>query len=566
MYILGINSAYHESSAALIKDGILIAAAEEERFNRIKHGKEARVDNPHVLPIEAIEFCLSEAGIKFCDIDHIGYSFNPVKRLEQNIGVDEKFDPGGWGSKEGERLFYSLLMGIPHKLESLYNIDLSERFHWIDHHLCHVCSAYFVSPFEDAALLSIDGIGEYETVWFGKANDTRVRRLASHTYPNSVGLLWEKISKHLGFGEYGVWKVMGMHSYGNSDVYYDCFRQIVDYDDNGKLFIDNKITAFRSSESSAFEEIFGKPRSPDEPLENRHMNIAASLQKITTEILLSSARYLKTVSKSNNLCMAGGVALNCVSNGALNESGIFKNIFIQPAAHDAGTSIGAAFYIWNVLMKREERFVMEHAYWGPKFDDDSIRKTLEFNDLKYERVENIAERVAKLISDGNIVAWFQGRMEFGPRALGNRSILADPRRKELIDVINEKVKHREYFRPFAPSVLEDKYERWFKAGGDFAPTVFMLNCALVREDKRHLVPAITHVDGSSRPQIVAEKTNPLYYRMISLFESITGVPLVLNTSLNDCEPIIRCPEDAVRTCIKTKLDYLAIGEFIVEIK
>ena len=565
IYILGINSAYHESSAAIIKDGILIAAAEEERFNRIKHGKSAKVDNPHMLPIEAIEYCLREAEINFEDVDHIGFSFSPIKRLESNISVEEIVEPGSWGTNEGERLFYSLITEIPQKLQSLYKVDLKDRFYWIDHHVCHACSAFFVSPFNDAAVLSVDGIGEIDTVWFGEGHDKQLKSFGVSKYPDSLGFLWERISKHLGFGEYGVWKVMGMHSYGNEGAYYKCFREFVDYDDDGLLRINNHVTRFRSDHSLPIEELLGVPRRASEPLDQHHMDIAASLQKITNEVMLSYAAYLKSLTSYDNLCMAGGVALNCVANGILSMSGPFKNIYIQPSANDAGTALGAAYYIWNVLLGRDRRFVMEHAYWGPEYDRERVRRTLDFNGLKYRRLDNVAEKAAQLIADGNIIAWFQGRMEFGPRALGNRSILADPRKKELVNVINAKVKHREYFRPFAPSILKERFCEWFDGNEDAHGNVFMLNTFKVRADKRERVPAVTHIDGSSRPQIVSCQTNQKYYDLIRHFEEITGVPMVLNTSFNDNEPIICCPEDAVQTCVKTRLDYLIIDDFLVSL-
>jgi len=483
MIILGINSAYHESSAALIRDGALIAAVEEERFTRVKHGKRARVDNAHLLPIESIEYCLAEAGIKFHDIDYIGFSFNPEKRLKNNVGADPYYEPGSWGSTEGERLFYSLLRSIPEKLEALYETSLGDRFHWIDHHVCHACSAYYVSPFSDAAVLSVDGIGEYETAWLGKATGNKLSHITSQVYPDSLGFLWERISTHLGFDEYGVWKVMGMHSFGDPKHYYEYLRTIVKVDEDGFVHIDNHATQFRKQMAPALDKILGPSRKPSDPIEQRHMDIAAALQQITNETILAYAHYLKRATGSDNICMAGGVALNCVANGKLQQSKIFKNIFIQPSAHDAGTAIGAAYYIWHVVLDKKERHVMEHAFWGPQFNDTHVMKVLEFNKLSYEYVEDIADRAAQLIADGNIVAWFQGRMEFGPRALGNRSILADPRKKFLVDIINAKVKHREYFRPFAPSVLQERYHEWFEGDSRSIPAQHMLYAVGVNDEK-----------------------------------------------------------------------------------
>lgn len=564
VYILGINSAYHESAAALLCDGILIAAAEEERFNRQKHAKHAKVHNPNVLPLESIKYCLKEAGICFSDVDHIGYSFKPEKRYDYNLSLSEKVDANSWGTPEGEKLFYERLRQVPLDLGECFGDNIADKFHYIDHHLCHAASSFFVSPFNEAAILSIDGIGETSTTWYGHGSNNKLTRIKEFYYPHSLGLTWTKFSEYLGFGEYGAWKVMGMCAYGRPDKYSDKIKSIIKYAD-GELTVNPDAMQYRLSRFDGLENIFGPRRKNREKIEPRHMDIAASLQAVTNEIVFDMARDLKLATKSDNLCMAGGVALNCIANAKIFESKLFKSIFIQPAPHDAGTALGAAFYIWNHMLGNERKFTMEHSFWGPSYNKEFIKDILVRRGLDFIERSDICEHTAGLIADGNIVAWFQDRMEFGPRALGNRSILADPRRHELVEIINEKIKHREYFRPFAPSVLEEMANDWFEIPGDSLANEFMLFRYKIKDDKLGEVPAITHADGSSRPQLVNRSRNPLYHKIISEFYKLTNVPMLLNTSFNDREPIICTPEDAINTCIKSKLNYLVIANYIINL-
>jgi carbamoyltransferase len=560
-YILGINSAYHESSACLIKDGKIVAVAEEERFNRKKHAKPARIDNPDELPINAINFCLEKAGITLKDVAYIANSFSPAKRL-RNIDFNEPVVEGSWGSISGEGLFYQRLRQIPSRLSRFYGVDVSRKFHWVDHHTSHAGSAYFVSPFNEAAVLVVDGIGEIEstTLYSGKRN--KLTRIKSINYPHSLGFLWEKLSKFLGFTEYDGCKVMGLASYGNPRRYYKQLRGFVKI--NEKDFnIDHSVVRFRVNDYSRLEKFLGKKREPNEEIEERHADIAAALQKITEEILLNLINYLHKLTGLKNLCLAGGVALNCVANSVLKEKSYFENIYIQPVAHDAGTAIGAAYFIWNQQLGNPPSFVMNHVYFGPEYSNKEIKKILEQNNLKFKKQEEIEKSAAKLLSEGNIIGWFQGRMEVGPRALGNRTLLADPRNPKMRDILNMKVKHREYFRPFAPSVLIEKTEDWFRIPKKSLSSDFMLFAYDVYEDKRKVIPAVTHVDGTSRIQTVRKETNPRYYKLIKEFEKLTGVPIVLNTSFNDREPIVCSPQDAVNTFLKTRIDYLAIGNFLV---
>ena len=560
-YILGINAAYHESSACLIHNGEIILALEEERLNRIKHTKPARVDNADELPIGAIELCLETAGITWQEIDRIGYSFDPIKRLK-NKDYSEPVLPGDWGSTEGEQLFYEKLQQVPQKLSQLAREDITAKFEWLDHHLCHAGSAYFVSPYDDAAVLVVDGIGEFESTTFYHGKGNRLNKLKTIDYPNSLGFLWEKFAEFLGFSEYDACKVMGLASYGNFKYYDREFRQLLTLE-SGSFQLDPKILQFRVHDFSELEKLFGPQREPGGPLEERHMDIAATLQKVTEEVLLELANDLHHRTGSPNLCLAGGVALNCVANRVLQEKTPFQNIYIQPAANDAGTAIGAAYAIWHQMLGQPRNYVMERPYLGPEYSDEKIQTVLDAHHLNYRRCDNIEATAAKLVAQGNIVGWFQDRMEMGPRALGSRTLLADPRNPNMRDILNHKVKHREHFRPFAPSVLADKAQAWFCIEDSQMPSDFMLFAYEVRESQQDLIPAVIHVDGTSRVQTVRSQSHPKYYRLIQEFEKLTGVPIVLNTSFNDSEPIVCSPEDAVNTFGKTRIDYLAIGNFLV---
>ncbi|ELS02603.1 putative carbamoyl transferase, NodU family [Xenococcus sp. PCC 7305] len=561
-YILGINSAYHESSACLINNGQVVIAVEEERLNRIKHAKPAKVDNPHILPFKSIQLCLDKAGIGFQDIDQIGYSFNPERRL-LNRDLQQPCIDGDWGSKSGEELFYQKLQEIIQILSDFAGEDLSRKLKWLDHHLCHAASAYFVSPYEDAAVLVIDGIGEFEstTMYQGKGN--KLSELNSIKYPNSLGFLWEKMAEFLGFSEYDACKIMGLASYGHYSYYYNTFKQFIQTGP-GSFSIDNDVLQFRLNEFTGLERLFGAKRAADQELAERHTDIAAALQKITEEIVLELGADLYRRTKSKNLCLAGGVALNCVCNGVLQEHSPYENIYIQPAAHDAGTAIGAAYILWNQVLDNPKTYVMDNPYLGPEYTDDEIRDVLDSQNLKYSYHENIEEVAAGLIAKGYIIGWFQGKAEIGPRALGNRSLLADPRHPYMKDIINMKVKKREGFRPFAPSVLAEKADEWFRIPNRQNPSNFMLIAYDVLKHQQELIPAVTHVDGTSRVQTVEKSFNSKYHKLIEEFEKITNIPIVLNTSLNKMEPVVCSPEDAVNTMKKAHLYYLVVGNFVVD--
>src|SRR5579885_916885 len=560
MYILGINSAYHESSACLLHNGAIVAAAEEERFTRRKHGKSARVDNPQELPENAIAYCLARAGIGLHEVRHIGFSLFPTRRL-QNRWLEDSVVDGDWGSVSGEETFYALVNQVPQKLRKA---GFTGEFSWLDHHICHAASAFYVSPFQTAAILVVDGIGEIASTLLAYGEDKTISVLQETMYPSSLGFLWEKMSKYLGFSEYDATKIMGLAAYGDPTVYRKQFERLVTILPDGQFSLDNTLLQFRVEDSSRLEMLFQCPkREKDQKLWQAHKDIAAALQEITNQTLLHVATYLHTQTQVPNLCLAGGVALNCTTNRVLYENGLFSNLYIQPAAHDAGTALGAALLLSNSLADAPRNAVMSHAYLGPAFSDEEIESVLQERRVNYRRVGQIEKVVAELLSQQKIVGWFQGGMEFGPRALGNRSLLADPRDGNMREILNRKIKHREPFRPFAPSVLEEEVDTWFIRSKYTYASDFMLLAYQVKEHLRERIPAVIHIDGTSRIQVVRRETNERYYQLIAEFFRLTGIPLVLNTSFNDDEPIVCTPHDALETFQKTGMDYLAIGNYLV---
>jgi carbamoyltransferase len=562
-YILGINSVYHESAACLLKDGLPVAFVEEERLSRRKHAKEARVDNPDELPWLAIDYCLHEAGITFAEVTAIGYSFNPPKRL-RNRGLGEPVISGDWGSEAGEDLFQQRLSLIPAAISQRAGFDMRDRFHWLDHHLCHAASAYLASPFSEAAILAIDGIGEFATAWLGHGEQTRMTSISEIEYPHSLGFLWEKLSVYLGFSPYDASKVMGLAAYGDPQVFAAGIDTLIRCVDGGRFEVASEILRFRSGDFQLLEELLGPRRKSGEPLGAHHAHIASALQTATDRVVLHLAAHLRAQTGSRHLCLAGGVALNCITNRLLQDSGLFDSLYIQPATHDAGTALGAALLLEHQIPHGAGRYVQEHAYLGPAYNEREITEALERHGLSYRRTRDPAGEAASLIASGAIVAWFQGRLEAGPRALGNRSLLADPRRREMRQTLNEKVKHREDFRPFAPAVLAEKAEDWFLGAGQSQSSDYMLFAYAARPERAAQIPAVVHADGTCRVQTVRAKTNPLFHRLLVEFNRLTGVPLVLNTSFNDSEPIVCSPDDAVRTFISTRIDILIIGDFIVD--
>ncbi len=566
MYILGFDCYGHDSAAALLRDGEIVAMAEEERFSRQKHTM--------AFPARAIQYCLGEAGITIDDVDHIAYYWDPGLHVFDQIWHIVRYLPRSLALVRS-RLTRNFLPMV--RLDSTLRRELglsarskARRIHRVEHHAGHAASAFLLSPFEEAAILSVDAVGEWASTWFGVGEGDSFRKLDEIGFPHSLGMLYGSVTEYLGFRfASGEGKVMGLASYGDPEVYLPEFRKIVRLEPKGRFALDMSYLHYHLYGrghwvSDKFVRIFGPPRGRAEPIEKRHQHIAAALQRITEEVGLHMAEHLHAITGKPNLCIAGGVGLNSVMNGKILQHGPFEEIFVQPAASDAGTAVGAALCIHSCLLGLPRPTPMKHAYWGPGFTDDEISETLAQYDgsLTYRRVDDPARAGAEIVARGEILGWFQGRMEFGPRALGNRSILADPRRHDMKDILNAHVKHREPFRPFAPSVIEECTGAYFTA--DY-PSPFMILVFDVRPEKRETVPAITHVDGTGRVQTVSRETNLRYWSLIKEFERLTGVGLVLNTSFNvRGEPIVCQPCEAVECFLNTGIDRLIIGDYLVE--
>lgn len=571
MYTLGINAAFHDSSACLMKDGQLLAAAEDERFTHIKHGKRPVPFSTYELPFHAIDYCLKTAGIHLSDIDHVAYSFDPFILLGEqakdrsNISIplepSRQKMPEKWMSP-WDPLFLSYIVNAPRQLVDGYPHHLQQRFagaavkpeqwHFVEHHLAHAASAFLPSPFLEAAVLTVDGRGEKATTTFNIGTGNNLERISQVNMPHSLGLLYEEVTGYLGFlrssDEY---KVMALASYGKP-VFVKDFREMIHMHGNGDFTIDNE----------RLTERFGPARKRHEEFTAHHFNIAHSLQAVLQEAVLDLAQSLKTATGQENLCFAGGVALNCVLNATLRDAGIFRNIWVQPAAGDAGTSLGAAMWIDAQERKTSARsFVMEHAYWGPAYNDDEIKAFLDWTKTPYRRLENVAAATAALLAQDKIIGWYQGRMEFGPRALGSRSILASPIHANMQARLNE-VKDREDFRPVAPVVMEEDAGEWFEQAG-YSP--FMLFVYRVKDDKKDKIPAVTHVDGTARIQTINRQQHPRYYDLLKAFKEKTGVPVLINTSFNTLgKPIVCTPRDALEAFWSSPFDALVMGSFLIE--
>jgi carbamoyltransferase len=568
-YILGLNCAYHESSVCILKEGKIISFMEEERLNRIKHAKLSRIDNADDLPVNAINYCLTTAGISLKEVAYIGFSLNPEKRLQINTKHVYPYEPtkNDFGTDEGERIFYSKTRNVETKLREDGFIG---TFYYLNHHDCHAAGAYFSSGFKSSAVLVVDGIGEYETTAVYQAQNSTLKVQRTLEYPNSLGFLWEKISKFLGFSEYDVAKVMGLASYGNPSIYRNAFRELVGIRANGDFSIEDSIIQFRSDNYCGLEKLFNQ-RKRDHVIRivdrstKEYADIAASLQETTEGILLRLCRNIQTESNQKNLCFTGGVALNCVANAKILYENIFDQVYIQPQAHDGGTAIGAAYYIWTQILKQHATTKPATAFLGPEFSDAAILHALKGSNLKFRKIKNPDTVLARLIAEGNLIALFQGAMESGPRALGHRSILGDPRNEKLHDIINKKVKFREPFRPLCPSVMIEDVNQWFDMNGSIPDaTRYMLAAMNILPGKRNEIPAVVHVDGSVRMQVVDKDSSPFFWSLLNEFKKITGVPLLINTSFNIQEPIVCTPENAITTFSKSKINFLSIGNFLCE--
>ena len=580
MIILGINAYHGDVSAAIVMDGKLIAAAEEERFNRIKHSAG--------FPGEAIRYCLKEAGVSIKDLDYIAVPRNPGARIFRKIY---------YGIKIPELALRRLValkktQDIKNKLADIFAVDKSQikaKMINVEHHRSHIASSFFVSPFEKSLLFSADGLGDFASTMWGTGKGNKIKILGEITFPHSLGTYYTAITQYLGFPNYGdEYKVMGLAAYGEPE-YREEFKKIIFHTDNlgFKLDLDYFIhhkklvdmhfedgyPALQPLYSGYLEKRLGPHRNESEPIETRHKNIAASLQERLEEVLFTLLnRFYQAYSHQGNsrLSLSGGVAFNCVANGKIFEKTPFKEVYIPPACGDAGLAVGVAYYIWHQLLNKPREFMMQHAYWGPKFNDTELsyelgtrRQELEGQGCKIIKIEDkkeLCQRTAGYIADGKVVGWFQGRMEWGPRALGNRSIIVDPRRPEIKDMLNLRIKHREPFRPFAPSMLEEKLGEYCQRS---YPSPFMLFAYKIKPDKLRLIPAVTHVDGTARIQSVNSQTNPLYWQLIREFEKITGIPVVLNTSFNENEPIVCSSKEALDCFLRTKMDMLVLENFII---
>jgi len=577
MYVLGINEYHGDAAAALIRDGRLIAAVEEERFNRCKHSAG--------FPEQAIRYCLKEAGIGIEELDHVGISRDPSAHLHKKILFAATRIKSLARSQIKDRLGNAArVRDLKEELARVFGVSkkhLRARFHNIEHHRAHLASCFFVSPFERAALLSIDGFGDFISTMWAIGEENSIDVLGHVEYPHSTGIVYTATTQFLGFPHYGdEGKVMGLAPYGQPRFINE-FREIIRAEENGQFRLNLDFFRHHSEGvemtwdagsptigrvySDQFTRIFGPARVEGEPLTDRERDIAASLQLRLEEVGFHILNNLHERTGLTDLGLAGGVAYNSVMNGKILLETPFKRVYVQPAAGDSGTALGVCYQIYNEVLKCERGEVMDGAYTGPQFSDEEIRAALEQSGFAFESYTDneVTKHAAHDIAAGLVVGWFQGRMEFGPRALGNRSIVADPRRAEMKDILNDRIKKREPFRPFAPSILEERVGDYFEQTHP-APTMLMVY--QIREERRSQIPAVTHIDGSGRLQTVSRALNERYYQLISDFAELTGVPVILNTSFNENEPIVCTPEEAIECFRKTKMDVLYLGNFALRRK
>jgi carbamoyltransferase len=582
LIILGLNAFHADSSAALVRDGQLIAAAEEERFRRIKHWAG--------FPVHAISYCLSQAGVQLSDVEHVAFNQDNRANLMRKICYF-LIKPPKINSVLSRLSNRRARAGLPALLEQAFpSQTVRANFHAVEHHLAHLSSAFYVCPFDQAAVVSIDGFGDFCSAAWGAATGCEISTYGRVYFPHSLGIFYQAVTQCLGFPHYGdEYKVMGLAPYGRPS-FLDAMRKVVRLLPDGGFELDLKF--FRHGDdhlalgglsyqwadgspefgdlfSPALEGLLGPRRLPADPLEERHRDIARSAQAIYEEAFFHLLEVLHKRSGLTDVSLAGGCAMNSVANGKVRRVTPFQRVYVQAAAGDAGGAIGSAFAVWHKLGGKRT-FVMDHAYWGPAFGAAEItqlvaahRSALSADGCTVEEIADEAElcrRTAAAIADGQVVGWFQGRMEWGPRALGNRSILCDPRRADMKALLNAKIKRRESFRPFAPSVLEEAVPEWFEED-DAVP--FMMQVFQIREEKRKLIPAVTHVDGSGRLQTVAQRANPRYYRLIESFRALTGIPMVLNTSFNENEPIVCRPGEALDCFLRTRMDALVVENTFV---
>lgn len=584
MIVLGINAYHGDSSAAIVRDGKLIAAVEEERFNRIKHWAG--------VPIESIRYCLREAGIRFGDLEHLAINLNPrVNHFRRLLFILRK------------RPDFKLVFERLRKLNKTASIGdtiaaafpgepMKARVHHIEHHLSHLASSYLCSPFKDAVNLSVDGFGDFASAAWGPGTNGELRIDGRVYFPHSLGLFYSALTQWLGFPHYGdEYKVMGLAPYGEPK-HLDRMRQIVKVQSDGTYRLE--LDYFRHHRekvpytwedgspevgtlfSEALIDLLGPVRAKDESLSQYHKDIARSVQAMYEEAFFALVNKLHQRYGGGNITLSGGCAMNSVANGKVSRQSPFKHVYIQSAAGDAGGAIGAALIASRQLKSEnrkpgtDDRFHMSHSYWGPQFSDAELKSLLDSQSAaiceagctvtEFRDTDNLCKATAQAISEGKVIGWFQGRLEWGPRALGNRSILCDPRRADMKDILNQKIKRRESFRPFAPSIHREEVSAWFEQEDDVP---FMMQVFQVRTDRRGIIPAVTHVDGSGRLQTVHRDTNPLYHQLITAFRDLTGVPIILNTSFNENEPVVCRPQEALDCFLRTKMDVLVLGTWMV---
>ena len=585
IYILGISAYYHDSAACVIKDGEIIAAAQEERFTRKKHDQN--------FPSNAIKYCLSEAGINSSDLEIVAFYDKPFLKFERILETYLAFAPKGLSSfLKAIPLWIKKKLWIKELIKE--ELNYSGTILFPEHHASHAASAFYASPYQDAAFLTMDGVGEWATTSYGIGNGNKMEMLADIKFPHSLGLLYSAITYYTGFrvnsGEY---KVMGLAPYGEPKYKDLIYNHLIHVKEDGSFIMDMSYFNYSvglTMTNQKFDDLFGgPPREPESELTQKEMDIARSVQEVTEEIVMKMAKHVRKTTKKKYLCLAGGVALNCVSNGKLLRSGLFDDIYIQPAAGDAGGALGCALIAWYQHLGNERNAdgkndFMKGAYLGPEFSNDEIKEYLDKKGYSYQKLEDkdLPEHIADLIADQKVIGWFQGRMEFGPRALGGRTIIGDSRSAETQKTINLKIKYRESFRPFAPSVREENISEYFDID---RPSPYMLLVADVHKDKqlkmtkeqegyfglkklniaRSEIPAVTHVDYSARIQSVSKQTNPRYHEMLTKFNEKYGCAVVVNTSFNvRGEPIVCTPKDAYLCFMRTEMDYLILNNYLLK--
>ncbi len=577
MIVLGINAYHGDSSAAIVRDGQVLAAVEEERFRRIKHWAG--------LPTESIKFCLAEVGMKFGDLEHVAINLNPkvnrAKRLMFLLKTRPDFRLVAERLKKRAKtqsLRDSLAAAFPNEV-------MKAQVHHIEHHLAHIASSYLCSPFKDAVNVSVDGFGDFASAAWGMGTDGRIDIEGRVYFPHSLGMFYSALTQYLGFPHFGdEYKIMGLAPYGEPKCL-DKMRQIVQVQSDGSFKLgldyfrhhrenvpytwDNGSPEVGTLFAPALEDLLGPTRKKDEPLEQKHRDMARSIQAMYEEAFFALVNKLHERHRCDNLTLSGGCAMNSVANGKVTRQSPFKQLYIQSAAGDAGGAIGAALVAAQQLGETK-RAHMAHAYCGPEYSEAEIKALLNKEAARikaegcqvteFQNMDNLCRATAQAISEGKVIGWFQGKLEWGPRALGNRSILGDPRRADMKDILNLKIKRRESFRPFAPSILREEVPAWFESDADVP---FMMQVFQVQPHQRAIIPATTHADGSGRLQTVHRDTNPLYHKLISCFKELTGVPIVLNTSFNENEPVVCRPEEALDCFLRTKMDVLVLGSWMV---